>query len=56
MLLLVQPVFAIVWGILFFAERQSPLQWIGSAIVLAGVTVLSMNLAASSPEPEASSA
>jgi drug/metabolite transporter (DMT)-like permease len=41
-LLLVQPVFAIAWGVLFFAERLSSVQWIGSAIVLAGVAVLSM--------------
>jgi len=45
-LLLVQPVFAIVWGVMFFGERMSSLQWIGSAIVLAGVAVLSLNLAA----------
>ena len=44
-LLLVQPVFAIAWGVLFFAERLSSVQWIGSAIVLAGVAVLSMTLA-----------
>jgi drug/metabolite transporter (DMT)-like permease len=51
-LLLVQPVFAIAWGVMFFGERQSPVQWIGSAIVLGGVAVLSMNLAASSePRP-----
>ena len=42
-LLLVQPVFAIAWGVLFFTERLSTLQWIGSAIVLAGVAVLSMS-------------
>ena len=47
-LLLVQPVFAIAWGVMFFAERLSSLQWIGSAIVLAGVAVLSINLAGSS--------
>ena len=41
-LLLTQPVFAIIWGVLFFDERQSPVQWIGSAIVLAGVASLSM--------------
>ena len=40
-LLLVQPVFAIVWGVLLFDERLSALQWAGSAIVLAGVGVLS---------------
>jgi drug/metabolite transporter (DMT)-like permease len=44
-LLLVQPVFAIVWGVMFFAERLSAVQWVGSAIVLAGVAVLSMSLA-----------
>lgn len=42
-LLLVQPVFAIGWGVMFFAERLSSLQWMGSAIVLAGVTVLSLS-------------
>jgi drug/metabolite transporter (DMT)-like permease len=41
-LLMVQPVFAIVWGVMFFAERLSSVQWIGSAIVLSGVVVLSM--------------
>jgi drug/metabolite transporter (DMT)-like permease len=40
-LLLTQPVFAIGWGVLFFDERQSIVQWIGSAIVLAGVASLS---------------
>lgn len=44
-LLLVQPVFAIAWGVMFFAERLSSLQWVGSAIVLVGVAVLSINLA-----------
>jgi drug/metabolite transporter (DMT)-like permease len=41
-LLLIQPVFAIIWGVLFFDERLSVLQWAGSAIVLAGVASLSM--------------
>ena len=54
-LLLVQPVFAIGWGVMFFDERMSPLQWIGSAIVLAGVAVLSMNLASENKEPESPS-
>lgn len=40
-LLLAQPVFAIVWGIVFFGERLSLVQWIGSGIVLAGVPILS---------------
>jgi drug/metabolite transporter (DMT)-like permease len=42
-LLLVQPVFAIAWGVMFFAERLSSVQWVGSAIVLAGVAVFSMS-------------
>lgn len=41
-LLLVQPVFAIIWGVVLFDERLSALQWIGSAIVLAGVAILSV--------------
>jgi drug/metabolite transporter (DMT)-like permease len=36
-LLLGQPVFAVIWGVLVFGERLSPLQWLGSSIVLAGV-------------------
>jgi drug/metabolite transporter (DMT)-like permease len=49
-LLLIQPVFAIAWGVMFFAERLSPLQWMGSAIVLAGVGVLSMTRASENPK------
>jgi drug/metabolite transporter (DMT)-like permease len=41
-LLLVQPVFAVIWGVLFFDERLSALQWAGSAIVLFGVAALSI--------------
>ena len=41
-LLLVQPVFALAWGVLFFAERLSALQWLGAALVLAGVGSLSL--------------
>lgn len=40
--LLVQPVFALVWGVLFFTERLSPLQWLGAALVLAGVGSVSV--------------
>jgi drug/metabolite transporter (DMT)-like permease len=36
-LLLVQPVFALLWGVLFFREQLSPLQWTGASLVLAGV-------------------
>jgi drug/metabolite transporter (DMT)-like permease len=41
-LLLGQPVFTVIWGVLWFDERLSALQWLGSAIVLAGVGVLSI--------------
>jgi drug/metabolite transporter (DMT)-like permease len=39
--LLVQPVFALVWGLLIFAEHLSPLQWTGAAMVMAGVATIS---------------
>jgi drug/metabolite transporter (DMT)-like permease len=45
-LLLVQPVFALIWGVVFFAERLSVLQWLGAAAVLAGVGTLSITGAA----------
>jgi drug/metabolite transporter (DMT)-like permease len=48
-LLLVQPVFAMIWGVMFFSEHLSALQWIGAAIVLAGVAALSMTLASTKP-------
>ena len=41
-LLLGQPVFTVIWGLLWFDEHLSPLQWAGSAIVLAGVAGLSL--------------
>src|SRR5256714_9435384 len=42
-LLLGQPVFAVIWGVLIFGERLSMFQWIGSAIVLGGVALLSVS-------------
>jgi drug/metabolite transporter (DMT)-like permease len=41
-LLLGQPVFAVIWGVLVFGERLSVWQWAGSAVVLAGVALLSI--------------
>src|SRR5262249_23316469 len=41
-LLLGQPVFAVIWGVLIFGERLSPLQWLGSIVVLARVALLSV--------------
>jgi drug/metabolite transporter (DMT)-like permease len=40
-LLLMQPVLSLFWGVLLFAERLSVLQWLGSACVLAGVAMVS---------------
>jgi drug/metabolite transporter (DMT)-like permease len=45
-MLLGQPIFAVIWGVLFFDERLSGIQWMGSALVLAGVATLSV------PKPE----
>ena len=39
-LLLLQPMLAIVWARLVFAESLSPTQWLGVAVVLGGVMVL----------------
>ena len=40
-ILLGQPVFALMWGVLVFGERLSPLQWAGAAVVLGGVAAAS---------------
>ena len=42
LLLMVQPVLAILWGLAFFDERLSAPQWLGAAIVLASVSALSI--------------
>jgi drug/metabolite transporter (DMT)-like permease len=39
-LLLGQPVFALMWGLMLFAEHLSQLQWLGSALILAGVATI----------------
>lgn len=39
-LLLMQPVFSVLWGVAFFTERLSLVQWAGSVLVLAGVAAL----------------
>jgi drug/metabolite transporter (DMT)-like permease len=41
-LLLAQPVLAMMWGVLFFCERLSVIQWTGCALVLMGVGSMSM--------------
>ncbi|HVH27377.1 MAG TPA: DMT family transporter [Vicinamibacterales bacterium] len=50
-MLLIQPVFAIVWGLVIFDERLSAAQWLGSAIVLAGVAILSIEMTRQTPLP-----
>jgi drug/metabolite transporter (DMT)-like permease len=45
-LLLVQPVFAIIWGVLFFGETLSAVQWSGTVLVLAGVATITMQKSA----------
>ncbi len=40
-LLLVQPVFALIWGKLLFDEHLSALQWAGTVLVLGGVATIS---------------
>lgn len=42
-LLVGQPVITVFWGVLIFGEHLSPVQWIGAAIVLAGVAALSLS-------------
>ena len=41
LLLLVQPVFALLWGRLLFTERLSAIQWLGCGLVLLGVGAMS---------------
>jgi drug/metabolite transporter (DMT)-like permease len=41
-LLLVQPVFTLIWGLALFAEHPSALQWSGAALVLSGVLLLTL--------------
>jgi drug/metabolite transporter (DMT)-like permease len=49
-LLLVQPIFTVLWGVVLFDERLSLLQWLGCAIVLGGVATLSIKRAARTPD------
>ncbi len=41
-MLLLQPLAAVLWGFLVFAEAVSPVQWAGVVLVLAGVGLLSL--------------
>ena len=41
-LLVLQPMLTVIWGLIFFQEFLSPLQWSGVGVVVASVTVLSL--------------
>jgi drug/metabolite transporter (DMT)-like permease len=41
-LLMAQPVLAMIWGVVIFSERLSAVQWAGCALVLAGAGSMSM--------------
>ncbi|MEO8215949.1 MAG: DMT family transporter [Acidobacteriota bacterium] len=41
-LLVLQPMLTVLWGLLIFSEFLSPLQWSGVSLVVAGVTLLSL--------------
>jgi drug/metabolite transporter (DMT)-like permease len=53
-LLLGQPVFTVLWGVLLFDERLSAVQWLGCAVVLGGVATLSIHRPAVRPADHAS--
>jgi drug/metabolite transporter (DMT)-like permease len=36
-IILLQPVLTMIWAVLIFSEQPSPIQWLGAALVLAGV-------------------
>lgn len=41
-MLLLQPMLTVLWSVLIFREALSPLQWLGVALVIGGVAVLSL--------------
>lgn len=40
-LLMMQPAITLIWGVLFFSERLSVIQWAGTALVVAGIATVS---------------
>ncbi len=52
-LLLGQPCLTLVWGVLLFAEQPSAVQWVGVALVLAGVAAVALAGAGADAAPEA---
>jgi len=55
-LLVGQPIVTLIWGVLIFGERLSVVQWLGSAIVLAGVAALSAMRREARLKPDATTA
>ncbi len=41
-LLVMQPILTVIWGLMLFAELPSPVQWTGVVLVLSGITVLTL--------------
>ena len=50
-ILLLQPVFAATWAMIFFDERFSATQWVGVALVLGGVAVINARGAVEEQDP-----
>lgn len=51
-LLLGQPVGAVIWGVLLFSERLSKTQWLGTIMVLAGMVLVSFDSASVRTAPD----
>ena len=41
-LLVLQPILTVIWGLILFTELPSPVQWSGVVLVLSGITVLTL--------------
>jgi drug/metabolite transporter (DMT)-like permease len=41
-LLVLQPILTVIWGLILFTELPSPVQWTGVMLVLTGITVLTL--------------
>jgi len=53
-MLLLQPMATVLWGILIFAEHLSLLQWAGAALVLGGIGALTLRGSVERPVPSGS--
>ena len=48
-IILLQPVLTMIWAVLIFSEQPSPIQWLGAALVMAGVGFVAVSRARRSP-------